>query len=102
MRRYRARFTQDAEKDLLRLHDFLLEHDLSAAERAAAAVAKAIEVLEVFPFSCRKAVGGPGGPFLRELIIPFGSSGFVALFEIDDSRTVTVLAVRRQREEDYH
>ena len=40
MRRYRVRFTQDAEKDLMRLYEFLLEHDLSAAERAAAAVAK--------------------------------------------------------------
>ena len=102
MRRYRVRFTVEAENDLLRLYEFLLEHDLSAAERAAAAVAKAIELLEVFPFSCRKALGGPGSPFLRELIIPFGSSGFVALFEIDDSRTVTILAVRHQREEDYH
>jgi hypothetical protein len=62
----------------------------------------AIEVLEVFPFSCRKAIGGSGRPFLRELIIPFGSSGFVAVFEIEDPRTVTILAVRHQREEDYH
>ena len=41
-------------------------------------------------------------PFLRELIIPFGASGYVALFEIDDSHTVTILAVRHQRESDYH
>jgi hypothetical protein len=26
----------------------------------------------------------------------------VALFEIDDQQTVTVLAVRHQREDDYH
>jgi hypothetical protein len=26
----------------------------------------------------------------------------VALFEIEDPRTVTILAVRHQREEDYH
>jgi hypothetical protein len=38
----------------------------------------------------------------RELLIPFGHSGYVALFEIDDARTVTVTAVRHQREEDYH
>jgi len=102
MKRYRVRFTQDAENDLLRLYDFLIERDLAAAEHAAAAIEKAIEVLEVFPFSCRKAIGGPGNPFLRELIIPFGHSGFVALFEIEDGRTVTILAVRYQREEDYH
>jgi len=41
-------------------------------------------------------------PFLRELIIPFGASGYVALFEIAEDQTVTILAVRHQRESDYH
>ncbi|GAB1394795.1 hypothetical protein MASR1M60_29590 [Rhodocyclaceae bacterium] len=39
-------------------------------------------------------------PFLRELVIPFGAVGYVALFEIDDAETVSVLAVRHQRESD--
>jgi plasmid stabilization system protein ParE len=39
---------------------------------------------------------------LRELTIAFGVSGYVALFEIDGAKTVTVLAVRHQREDDYH
>ncbi len=102
MTRFRVRFTQEAEEDLLRLFDFLLEQDVAAAERAEVAIAKAVELLEVFPFSCRKALGGSGSSFLRELIIPFGSSGYVALFEIEDPRTVTILAVRHQREDDYH
>ena len=102
MSRFRVRFTLEAEEDLLRLFDFLLEQDISAAERAEAAMAKAIEVLEVFRFSCRKAIGGPGSPFLRELIIPFGDSGYVAVFEIEDQRTVNILALRHQREDDYH
>jgi hypothetical protein len=45
---------------------------------------------------------GDGKPFLREFIIPFGASGCVALFEIENRDTVTLLAVRHQREEDYH
>ncbi len=102
MKRYKVRFTPEAEADLLRLFDFLLEQDVAAAEQAREAIAKAIELLEVFPFSCRKALGGDGNPFLRELIIPFGASGFVALFEIENRDTVTVLGVRHQREEDYH
>jgi len=102
MSRFRVRLTSEAEEDLLRLSDFLLEQDIPTAERAEAAIAKAIEVLEVFPFSCRKASGGLGSPFLRELIIPFGGSGYVALFEIEGPRIVTILAVRHQREEDYH
>src|SRR3990167_2475592 len=102
MSKFVVRFTEEAEVDLLRLFDFLLERDIGAAERAQAAIAKAVELLEIFPFSCRKAAGGPGTPFLRELIIPFGGAGYVALFEIEDNRHVTILAVRHQREEDYH
>ena len=102
MNRFEVRFTPQAEADLLRLFDFLLAQDAAAAEKARAAIAKAIELLEVFAFSCRKALGGDGNPFLRELIIPFGGSGYVALFEIENRETVTLLAVRHQREEDYH
>ena len=102
MNRFKVRFTPEAEADLLRLFDFLLAQDAAAAEKARAAIAKAIELLEVFAFSCRKALGGDGNPFLRELIIPFGGSGHVALFEIENRETVTLLAVRHQREEDYH
>lgn len=99
---FKVRFTPEAEEDLLRLFDFLLEQDLAMAEKAYAAIAKSVELLEVFPFSCRKALGGDGNPFLRELIVPFGGSGYVALFEIENGKTVSILAVRHQREEDYH
>ena len=102
MNRFKVRFTSGAEADLLRLFDFLLEQDIAAAEQAREAIAKALELLEAFPFSCRKALGGDGNPFLRELIIPFGAAGYVALFEIENRDTVTVLALRHQREEDYH
>ena len=42
-----------------------------------------------------------GDVLLRELLIGFGAAGYVALFEIEDAQTVTVLAVRHQREDDY-
>jgi len=102
MKKFVVRFTAEAEADLLRLFDFLLECDIGAAERAESAIAKALELLEIFPFSCRKASGGAGSAFLRELIIPFGNSGYVALFEIEAGGYVTILAVRHQREDDYH
>ena len=98
---YSVRFTRGAEEDLLRLFDFLLEQDSTAAKHAMEAITKGIEFLELFPFSCRKALGGETSPFLRELVIPFGSAGYVALFEIGDAHTVTILAVRHQREDDY-
>lgn len=102
MKKFGLRFTEEAEADLLRLFDFLLERDIGAAERAELAIAKALELLQIFPFSCRKAGTGPGDSFLRELIIPFGNSGYVALFEIEAGGYVTILAVRHQREDDYH
>ena len=102
MSRFKVRFTADAEADVLRMFEFLLEQDFAAAAKSKIAIAQAISLLEVFPVSCRKALGGDGNPFLRELIIPFGESGYVALFEIENGDTVTVLTVRHQREEDYH
>ena len=96
---YTVRFTPAAARDLQRLFDFLAERDVKAARRARTAIAKGIEFLSTFPFSCRKV--SPEHPLLRELIISFGANGYVALFEIEDSQTVTVLAIRHQREEDF-
>ena len=100
MNRYRVRFTADAEDDLVRLYDFLLGQDCDAAENALAAIRTGIELLGLSPFSCRKAVAH--NPLLRGLLIPFGAAGYVALFEIEGPSTVTILAVRHQREDDYH
>lgn len=97
---YRIRFTRSARDDMQRLYAFLLERDLQAARRAREAIGKGIDFLREFPFSCRKAL--PNNPFLREMVIPFGASGYVALFEIEDKETITILAVRHQREEDSH
>jgi plasmid stabilization system protein ParE len=99
---YRVRFTKQADDDLDELYGFLLKVDLRVAGEAIAAIDQALTMLERFPFSCRKAVGGLYGPFVRELIVPFGRAGYVVLFEIDDESTVTVLAVRHQRESDYY
>lgn len=100
---FRVRFTREAEDDLVRLYEFVLERNVTnwaLAERALEAIRHAISGLEHSPFSYRKASGQPS-PFLRELVIPFGSAGYVALFEIEGSDVVTVLAVRHQREDDY-
>jgi plasmid stabilization system protein ParE len=98
---YRVRLTLEAVEDLKRLQAFLIERDLAAAERALDAIESAFALLEHSPFSCRKAWPGDR-PLLREIVIPFGNAGYVALFEIDDPRHISILAVRHQREEDYH
>jgi plasmid stabilization system protein ParE len=97
---YRIRFTKAARDDLLRLYEFQLERDIEVADRALQAIGKSVELLREFPFTCRKVA--PENPFLRELVISFGASGYVALFEIEDQHTVTILAIRHQLEEDYH
>lgn len=103
---FRVRLTRDAESDLERLFDFLVERelardggDLNLPEQAMVALRAGIATLKSSPFTCRKA---GDSPFLRELIVPFGRSGYVALFEIENDSTVTVIAIRHQREDDYH
>ena len=95
----KIRYTASAREDLLRLYAFLLDQDLQAAKHALTKIEKSIELLQAFPFTCRKAM--TNNPFIRELVISFGANGYVALFEIDDDTTVTILAVRHQREDDY-
>ena len=98
--KYQVRYTKAAKDDLLWLYEFLVENDLEAARRALDAIRKSIDLLQDFPFTCRKA--SPDNPFLREMVIGFGDGGYVALFEIESENIVTILAVRHQREEDYH
>ena len=94
-----------AEADLERLFDFLLDQaetsdDLDRAQAAINAVrATAQHRLAITPFSFRKAAQNPAQ---RELSILFGGTGYVALFEIVSASKVVVLALRHQREEDYH
>ena len=100
-----VRFSAEAKEDLERLFDFLLEsaksvEDLAVAQAAVDAIrSAALNQLAVSPFSFRKA---GRSATRRELIIPFATSGYVALYEVVSPATVVVLAVRHQREEDYH
>ncbi|WP_422014591.1 type II toxin-antitoxin system RelE/ParE family toxin [Roseateles sp.] len=103
---FRVRLTRDAEADIERLFDFVLERelardggDLLLAQDALSAIRAGIATLTVSPFTCRKA---GLSPFLRELVISFGRSGYVALFEVEDAANVVIVAVRHQREDDYH
>lgn len=103
---YIVEFSQAADEDLERLFDFALQRelnseagDLNIPDRAVQAIKDGIAFLMSSPFSCRKVAEGP---FVRELIIPFGSTGYVALFEVVDGNKVIIGAVRHQREDDYH
>lgn len=99
-RLYEVRFTDGAREAFLELHNFLAAHSVAAAESALRTIERALSLLEVFPWSCRASSAIPRSRF-RELVIPFGKRGYVAVFEIEGDDVVTILAVRHQRESDY-
>lgn len=101
---FRVEFTPEAEADLDRLFDFLLDQartveDAMRAFEAVEAIRNAADNhLAVTPFSYRK-VGQR--PTVRELIVPFGASGYVLRFDIRTPELVLVIGARHQREEDF-
>jgi plasmid stabilization system protein ParE len=103
---YKVEFSRTADEDLERLFEFALQRELSSEtgdldipDRAIQAIRNGVAFLMSSPFACRKV---EVSPFVRELVIPFGSSGYVALFEVVDDQTVIIGAIRHQREDDYH
>lgn len=102
--KYTVTLLQEAVADLRRLEDFAIERevasetpDWSVPQRALDALREGMRMLAWSPYSCRRAELGNGRS--RELIVPFGGTGYIVLFEIVDN--VVVGAVRHQREEDY-
>lgn len=96
----------EAKADLLRLYQYLLDHaeyveDLELADRALRAIDAAMASLAKTPFLFRKSAGSRSA-LRRELVIPFGASGYVMKYEIASPQLVVVLAVRHQHEADYH
>ncbi|AGU53198.1 putative plasmid stabilization system protein [Variovorax paradoxus B4] len=101
---YAVTLTREALEDLLRLEDFLIESalrhgDMELPSRAKSAIRTEFRILETNPFTCRIA---DTDPLERELIVPFGASGYVGLFRVISEREVVVAAIRHLREDDYH
>jgi len=102
---YSVTLLEEAVADLQRLEDFAIERELASEspdwttpQRALDAIGEGMRLLSWSPFTCRKAELGNGRS--RELIVPFGSAGYVVLFAVIGN-DVVVGAVRHQREEDY-
>lgn len=95
---HRVEYSVPARRDIERLFGFLLQRDKPAARRALNAIQNGIKILELFPFNGRMA--GGGNPMVRELVIPFGDAGYVALYAVRDG-TIAILAIRHQVEDDY-
>lgn len=104
---FRVVLAEEAADDLLRIEDFMIERELAGAtpdldvvRRLRDAVDRALRLLEFSPYSCRKAVRAVNDD-QRELIIPFGSAGLIAAFEVR-GKVVRIGAIRHQLEQDYH
>lgn len=85
---YIVRWTDNALAGLVRVHAFLAEVDAEAAT----------DVLEQFPHAGRPA--DDLEPEHRELLIPFGGSGYALFYEVQ-GENVLILALKHQREAGY-
>jgi plasmid stabilization system protein ParE len=88
----------EAAADLERLTDFLLQSAPEEALETVDIILNGLNILAHHPL-----VGRPLSDGLRELVISRGRSGYLALYRYDAKADVAlVLAVRHQRESDYH
>jgi len=90
-------YSPNAIANIERAFEYLAEKDPRSALAAASAVRTAVEVLARHPLIGRTVEGD-----LRELVISFGRTGYVALYRfLPSENRVRVLAIRHQRELDY-
>ena len=95
----RVIFTEGATGGLDRCRQFLVKKNPQASMRAGQTIEQQFAILEIEP-----EIGRPLDdlPDLRELIIPFGDSGYVALYRFNKKADeFYVLAFRHQKEAGY-
>lgn len=91
--------TERAVAGIERCRVFLAERNAAASIKASREIARSFGVVVKSLF-----IGRPvrGGDDLRELVIRFGGTGYVALYRYDEADdAVIVLAFRHQREAGY-
>jgi plasmid stabilization system protein ParE len=87
-------YSARALDNLERAFEFLLAENPSAAPVAADAIASAVGMLATHPLVGRRVEG-----VLRELVISFGATGYIALYRyVVQLDQVRVLALRHQRD----
>jgi plasmid stabilization system protein ParE len=91
--------TEEASQRLERCRLFLMEKNPRASIRASQAIKHSFALLQAEP-----KIGRPLDdlPELRELIIPFGESGYIALYRHEvKTDSLYILAFRHQKEVSY-
>ena len=92
-------WSRQALLDVQRLYRFLALKNIDAAKRAIKTVRQGVKVLGHQPQIGRPVADMPED--YREWLIDFGDSGYVARYRFG-GETVTILAVRHQKEVGYH
>jgi len=87
-------YSRHALDHIERAFQFLRDKNPDAAQNAVAAIRSAVDNLAAHPLVGRRLEGE-----LRELIISYGHSGYVALYRfVIATDEVRILAIRHQRE----
>jgi plasmid stabilization system protein ParE len=91
-------YSDAALSDIERAFEFLAERDPYSAGAAVVAIRDAISMLAEHPLIGRTTGAEP----MRELVISFGRTGYLALYRFRPERDeVRILGLRHQRELDY-
>jgi plasmid stabilization system protein ParE len=91
--------SKSALSKLNHIKSFYAQRDPKIGDRAVDEIEAALLVLLSHP-----EIGRPfeGSALRRELVIPFGSSGFISLYEIDKAEDrIVIVALRHQREDGF-
>ena len=86
-----------AQSNLVRIFEFYAREDPMLAARVVTYIRSYLNELTSSPQTGRRTEEG-----FRELVIPFGKAGFVALYDYNDAHDlVHVASIRHQREAGY-
>ena len=92
-------FAEEAFDDLEQIFEFNYEREPATALAHVEAVRSAVLILDAHP-----RIGRPtgAGSALRELVISYGESGYIAIYEhAPVEKIVRIVAIRHQREAGY-
>jgi plasmid stabilization system protein ParE len=96
----RLDFSPRAVEDLKRFQVFLLDMGYPHVQKVIALIVAALNELKKMPLLGRTLIDHED---LRELIIPFSNSGYIALYQyLPEHDLVRILAIKHQKENNYN
>ena len=88
-------WSESASRNLIEAHSYLQGYSPDAANRAVLTIRSRVNMLLNYPRSGR--IASTSKVDQRELIIPFGSSGYIALYSIQ-ADDIVIHALRHQKQ----